>query len=149
MAYSELPWRPFLGHQAWSWTTLRRGNVLITFTNVFLIFVTFFTFFNVFYFYLNVFYIYEPNHGQLCSMPTFFESSCATVDLNAVSLLAASTALQCSMCRNVLATSCRSATRWPWCGPSLASKHSRNGERKCAENYNKMSIFISPYMAAQ
>jgi len=27
MAYSELPWRPFLGHQAWSWTTLRRGNV--------------------------------------------------------------------------------------------------------------------------
>jgi len=27
MAYSELPWRPFPGHQAWSWTTLRRGNV--------------------------------------------------------------------------------------------------------------------------
>jgi len=25
--YSELPWRPFLGHQAWSWTTARRGNV--------------------------------------------------------------------------------------------------------------------------
>jgi len=29
------PWRPFLGHQAWSWTTLRRGNVFVTFTNVF------------------------------------------------------------------------------------------------------------------
>ena len=27
MAYSELPRRPFLGHQAWSWTTLRRSNV--------------------------------------------------------------------------------------------------------------------------
>jgi len=27
MAYSELPWRPFLVHQAWSWTTLRRGGV--------------------------------------------------------------------------------------------------------------------------
>jgi len=32
MAYSELPWRPFLGHQAWSWTTLRRANVFSTFT---------------------------------------------------------------------------------------------------------------------
>ena len=28
MAYSEFPWRPFLGHQARSWTTLRSGNVL-------------------------------------------------------------------------------------------------------------------------
>ena len=27
MAYSELPWRPFLGHRARSWTRLRRGNV--------------------------------------------------------------------------------------------------------------------------
>ena len=54
MAYSELPWRPFLGHQAWSWTTLRRGNVFITFTNVF-IFLSRFYVFNVFYFYLNVF----------------------------------------------------------------------------------------------
>ena len=48
MAYSELPWRPFLGHQAWSWTTLRRGNVFITFTNVFFEFVLRFFFFNVF-----------------------------------------------------------------------------------------------------
>jgi len=50
MTYSELPWRPFLGDQAWSWTTLRRGNVFITFTNVF------------FNFYLNVFYIYAIWH---------------------------------------------------------------------------------------
>ena len=35
MAYSELPWRPFLGHLAWSWTTLRRVTFFITFTNVF------------------------------------------------------------------------------------------------------------------
>jgi len=47
MAYSELPWRPFLGHQAWSWITLRRGNVFI--------FVTFFMFSWRLYFYLNVF----------------------------------------------------------------------------------------------
>jgi len=53
MAYSELPWRPLLGHQVWS--TLKRGNVFITFTNVFFIFATFFYVFNVLYFYLNVF----------------------------------------------------------------------------------------------
>ena len=29
MAFSELPWRPFLAHQAWSWTTLRWGNVFL------------------------------------------------------------------------------------------------------------------------
>ena len=46
------PCRPFLGHQTWSWTTLRRGNVFfITFTEGFFIFVTFLRF----YFYLNVF----------------------------------------------------------------------------------------------
>ena len=50
--YSQLPRRPFLGHQAWSWTTLRRSNVFITFTNVFLKFLSRFY---VFYFYLNVF----------------------------------------------------------------------------------------------
>ena len=49
MAYSELPWRPFLGHQAWSWTTLIRGNVF------FIIFTNDFYFCHVFYFYLNVF----------------------------------------------------------------------------------------------
>ena len=41
--------RPYLGHQAWSWTTLRRGNVFITFTNDFYFcqgftFLTFFLF---------------------------------------------------------------------------------------------------------
>jgi len=49
MAYSELPWKSFLGHQAWSWTTLRRGNVfLLRLQTFFFIFVTFFiTFTNV------------------------------------------------------------------------------------------------------
>ena len=45
MAYSELAWRPFLGHQAWSWTTLSRGNVFYYVYKRFYIFVTFFTFF--------------------------------------------------------------------------------------------------------
>ena len=41
--------RPYLGHQAWSWTTLRKGNVFITFTNDFYFcqgftFLTFFLF---------------------------------------------------------------------------------------------------------
>ena len=58
MAYSELPWRPFLGHQAWGWTTLRRGNVFITFTKFFL---NVCHVFNVFSFYLNVFCIYVFN----------------------------------------------------------------------------------------
>ena len=44
MAYSELPWRPFLAHQAWSWTTLRRGNFFITFINVFFILSRFYVF---------------------------------------------------------------------------------------------------------
>jgi len=50
MAYSELPWRPFLGHQAWSWTTLRRGNVFLRLQTFFFIFVTFLRFLNVFKF---------------------------------------------------------------------------------------------------
>jgi len=67
MAYSELPWKSFLGHQAWSWTTLRRGNVfLLRLQTFFLIFVTFFiTFTNVllllslfFIFLWTFFYIY-------------------------------------------------------------------------------------------
>jgi len=48
MAYSELPWRPFLGHQAWSWTILRRGNFFVTFTDVFFKFLSRFYVFNVF-----------------------------------------------------------------------------------------------------
>jgi len=50
MAYSELPWRPFLVHQAWSWTILRRGNVFyyvykrILFLSRFLTFLTLFIF---------------------------------------------------------------------------------------------------------
>ena len=48
MAYSELPWRPFLGHRAWSWTTLRRGKVLQTFFKFFCHVFTFLTFFYIF-----------------------------------------------------------------------------------------------------
>ena len=51
MAHSELPWRPFLGHQAWSWTTLRRGNVfLLRLQKFFFIFVTFLRFLTFFLF---------------------------------------------------------------------------------------------------
>jgi len=56
MAYSELPWMPFLGHQAWTWTTLRRGNVFYyVYKRFFFKFCHVFCVFNVFYFYLNVF----------------------------------------------------------------------------------------------
>ena len=65
MAYSELTWRPFLGHQAWSWTTLRRGNVFyyvykrfFYFCHVFLRFVTFFIFIWTF------FYIYGEMYNN-------------------------------------------------------------------------------------
>ena len=50
MAYSELPWRPCLGHQAWSWTTLRRSNVFYYVYKRFFYFCHVFTFFNVFIF---------------------------------------------------------------------------------------------------
>jgi len=56
MAYSELPWSPFLGHQAWSWTILRRGNVFYYVYKLFFVFLS--RFLTFFYFYLNVFYIY-------------------------------------------------------------------------------------------
>jgi len=57
MAYSELPWRPFPGHQAWSWTTLRRGNVFRYVYQRFFIFVTFYVF-NVFLIFIWTFYVY-------------------------------------------------------------------------------------------
>jgi len=56
MAYSELPWRPFPGHQAWSWTTQRRGNFFITFTDVFFYFCHVFKVFNVFKFLFERFF---------------------------------------------------------------------------------------------
>ena len=52
MAYSQLPWRPFLGHQAWSWTILRRGNVFFYY-----VYKRFFYFCHVFYV-LQRFYIF-------------------------------------------------------------------------------------------
>jgi len=62
MAYSELPWRPFLGlgHQAWSWTTLRRGNV----------FKRFFNFCHVFYVF-NVFKFLFERFFHLCFQQWF------------------------------------------------------------------------------
>ena len=57
MAYSELPWRPFLGHQAWSWTTQRRGNVFCYVYKRLKKFVTFFLLFKTFYVYLNVLHL--------------------------------------------------------------------------------------------
>ena len=48
MAYSDLPWRPFLGHQAWSWITLRRGNVFYYVYKRFFYFCHAFYVFNVF-----------------------------------------------------------------------------------------------------
>jgi len=49
------PWRPFLGHQARSWTTLRRGNVFYYVYKRFFYFCHVFTFLTFFYFCLNVF----------------------------------------------------------------------------------------------
>ena len=55
MAYSELPWRPFLGHKAWCWTTLRRVNVFLLRLQTFVYFCHVFTFFNVFKIYIWTF----------------------------------------------------------------------------------------------
>ena len=60
MAYSELPGRPFLGHQAWSWTTLRRGNVFYYVYKRF-----FLNFCHVFLFLFERFYIYESDRLEL------------------------------------------------------------------------------------
>jgi len=49
------PWREFLRHPAWSWTTLRRGNVFYYVCKLFEYILLRFYVFNVFYFYLNVF----------------------------------------------------------------------------------------------
>ena len=71
MAYSELLWRPFLGHQAWSWTTLRRGNVFYYVYKRFLKnFVTFLRFITFFYFYLNVFTYMIKNRQKYIQTPT-------------------------------------------------------------------------------
>jgi len=66
IAYSELPWRPFLGHQARSWTTLRRRNVFITFTNVFKKkFLSRFYVFNVFVIFIWTFLRLRLTHGSV------------------------------------------------------------------------------------
>jgi len=62
----ELPWRPFLGHQAWSWSTLR-GNVFYYVYKRFFIFVTFLRFVTFFYFYLNVF-LHMGDRGMIPSL---------------------------------------------------------------------------------
>jgi len=57
------PWRPFLGHQAWSWTTLRRGNVFLLRLQTF-VFI-FVTFFNVFKFLFERFLHLAANVGNI------------------------------------------------------------------------------------
>ena len=61
MAYSELPWRPLLGHQAWSWTTLRRGNVFYYVYKRFFSSSHVFTFLNVLQILFERFYIHASN----------------------------------------------------------------------------------------
>jgi len=65
MAYSELPWRPFLGHQAWSWTTLRRGNVFLSLQTSFYVF-------NVFKIFIWTFLhlCYAPQPAPFCTRST-------------------------------------------------------------------------------
>ena len=59
MACSELPWRPFLRHQACSWTTLRRGNVFYyVYKRFFKILSRFNVFKRFFIFIWTFFYIY-------------------------------------------------------------------------------------------
>jgi len=53
MAYSELPRRPFLGQQAWSWTTLRRDNVF------YYVYKRFFYFCHVFTFLMFLKFLFE------------------------------------------------------------------------------------------
>ena len=52
MAYSELPWKPFLGHQAWSWASLRRGNMF------YFVYKRFFKFLSRFYVF-TVLFLFE------------------------------------------------------------------------------------------
>jgi len=67
----ELPWRPFLGHQAWSWITLRRGNVFYYVYKRVFIFVMFLRF-NVFLFFTSMVYdglvlcLWEHELTSLC-----------------------------------------------------------------------------------
>jgi len=92
MAYSELPWKSFLGHQAWSWTTLRRGNVFllrlqtfflflsrffITFTNVLLLLSRFFIFLWTFFYIYGVCCLHSLMHfngGGGATTPKFVHS---------------------------------------------------------------------------
>ena len=78
MAYSELPWRPFLGYQAWRWTTLR-GNVFLLRLQTFFICVTFFAFLTFFSFLFECF-LYQRVHlrqsNQVICLPV--RSSCTS-----------------------------------------------------------------------
>jgi len=60
MAYFELPRRPFLGNQACSWTTLRRGNVF------YYVYKRFFNFCHVFFTFFNVFFVFMWTFLHLC-----------------------------------------------------------------------------------
>jgi len=72
MTYSELPW-PFLGHQAWSWTTLRGNVFYYVYKRFFFIFVTFFNVLSVYLFLFERFLhlcakISKPIQISLCML---------------------------------------------------------------------------------
>ena len=80
MAYAELPWRPFLGHQTRSWTTLRRGNVFYYVYKRFFLFL-----------FERFFYIYEPHHISAWSLDEcwyLWATICSYLDSVHTSLLA-------------------------------------------------------------
>jgi len=58
MAYSKLPSRQFLGHQAWGWTTLRRGNVFYYVYKRFFMLVTFLRFLTFFLIFIWTFFLH-------------------------------------------------------------------------------------------
>ena len=63
----SLPWRPFLGHRTWSWTTLTRADVFYYVYKRFFIYVTFLALFNVFYIFiwtLNYIYARHQDTGR-------------------------------------------------------------------------------------
>ena len=72
--------KAILGHQAWSWTTLRRGNVFCYVYRRFFYFCHVFTFLTFFYLYLNVFYIYDINNFN--PNPKFLIPNCNYTSCN-------------------------------------------------------------------
>ena len=72
MAYFELPWRSFLGHQAWSWTTLKEVTFLLRLQTFFVAIFTSLTFFK-FERFLHLCHKSRTNFGTraICSRQKF------------------------------------------------------------------------------